>query len=148
MISEHISLKEATSSPTATRLGIHNIPSSAVLSKMEKVANRCFEPVRNWYGKPIKINSFYRSQDLNKAVGGSGSSQHCLGEAMDIDADKDNKIIFEWILKNLEFSQVIWEFGDDNNPDWIHISYTESKPNKNEVLRAIKENGKTKYIKY
>jgi hypothetical protein len=148
MISEHISLKEATSSPTATRLGIDNIPSSAVISKMEKVANRCFEPIRKWYGKPIKINSFYRSQDLNKAVGGSSSSQHCLGEAIDIDAEQDNKKLFDWILKNLEFDQVIWEFGNDIEPDWIHISYTELRPNRNEVLRAVKKNGKTVYKKY
>lgn len=148
MISEHISIKEATFSPTAVRNGIDNMPEKFVLDRMKLVANRCFEPIRKWYDKPIKINSFYRSFDLNRAVGGSSTSQHCLGEAIDIDADLDNKKLFDWILQNLDFDQVIFEFGTKDNPDWIHISYTEQRPNRNEVLRAIKENGKTVYKKY
>jgi len=148
MISKHISYKEATLSPTATRLGIDNVPNPDVKYRMLLVANKCFEPLREFYGKPIRINSFYRSPELNKAIGGSSSSQHCSGEAMDIDADKDNKKLFEWSLKNLDFDQIIYEFGDENEPAWIHISYTERRPNRNQVLRAIKENGKTKYINY
>ena len=147
-ISEHISYKEATNSPTATRLNISNYPDEYSYSCMVKVATNCFEPIRKWYGKPIRVNSFFRSPELNKAIGGSSSSQHCQGEAIDIDADKDNKIIFEWILKNLDFDQLIWEFGDDNEPAWIHISYTERRPNRNQVLKAVKENGRTAYINY
>ncbi len=148
MISEHISIKEATFSPTAVRNGIDNMPEKFVLDRMKLVAINCFEPLRKWYGKPIKINSFYRSFDLNRAVGGSSTSQHCLGEAIDIDADKDNGKLFDWILQNLDFDQCIKEFGTKDNPDWIHISYTEQRPNRNEVLIAIKENGKTVYKKY
>lgn len=148
MISKHISIKEATFSPTAVRNGIDNMPEKFVLDRMKLVANRCFEPLRKWYGKPIKINSFYRSFDLNRAVKGSSTSQHCLGEAIDIDADKDNKKLFNWILQNLDFDQLLWEYGNDNEPDWIHISYTEQRPNRNQVLRVTRENGETVYKPY
>jgi len=146
-ISDHITFKEATSSPTAIRKGIDNTPDQYQLSAMVKVSNRCFEPIRKWYGKPIKINSFFRSPELNTAIGGSNSSQHCKGEAIDIDADEDNHLLFDWIKKNLDFDQLIFEFGTDENPDWIHISYTEARPNRNEVLKAYKIDGKTIYKK-
>lgn len=145
-ISKHITLKEAISSPTAVRLGISNAPDKETLERMKKVAERCFEPLREWYGKPIRINSFYRSQELNKAIGGSETSEHCFGEAIDIDAGADNKKLFYWIVNNLDFSQCISEFGTNDFPEWIHISYTERKPNRNQVLRATKDkNGKTIY---
>jgi len=147
-ISKNISYKEATFSPTAVRKGIDNTPDKDTLSRMQLVAERCFEPIRTFYGKPIKINSFYRCEILNKEIGGSDSSQHCSGEAIDIDADKDNLKIFNWILQNLDFDQLIYEFGNEKEPDWIHISYTEQRANRNQVLKAIKENGKTVYKKY
>ena len=132
MISKHISLKEATFSATATRLGIDNIPTSEHLACMKLVAEKCFEPLREWYKKPIRINSFYRGKDLNKAVKGSLSSQHCKGEAIDMDAGsiEENKKLFEWCKTNLEWDQLIWEYGGE----WVHISYTIKKPNRKQIL--------------
>lgn len=120
-ISEHITLEEAILSPTALRLGIDNKPNNAQLNNMEKVADFCFEPLRKWYGKPIKINSFFRCDALNKAVKGSKTSQHCTGEAMDISAGskEENKKLFDWCKANLYFDQLINEY----DYSWVHISY-------------------------
>lgn len=132
MISKHISLKEATFSATATRLGIDNIPTYEHLACMKLVAEKCFEPLREWYGKPIRINSFYRGLKLNKAVKGSLSSQHCKGEAIDMDAGSidENKKLFDWCKSNLDFDQLINEY----NFSWVHISYTEKKENRKQIL--------------
>lgn len=146
-ISQHISYNEATISQTATRNGMDNTPSTIVLDRMKIVAESCFEPLRKWYGKPIRINSFYRSVELNKAIGGSSNSQHCMGEAIDISAGEDNKILFWWLKNNIEFDQLLWEFGDDNNPAWVHISFTRQRPNRQQVLKVKLENGKTVYEK-
>ena len=148
MISEHISYKEGVYSITATRKGIDNTPGDDQLHFMEIIAEKVFEPLREWVGGPIKINSFYRCPELNKAIGGSTTSQHCKGQAMDID-DTFNKAtnaeMFHWIKKNLDFDQIIWEFGDDDNPDWVHISYISEDKNRNRCLRAYRDNGKTTY---
>ncbi len=130
-ISSHISFKEATQSPTAIRYNINNTPDEATLKRMTTVANKCFEPLREWYGKPIKINSFYRCPELNTKVGGSKTSEHVLGQAIDIDTDsvEENKKLFDWCKKNLQFNQLIWEYDGA----WIHISYKESG-NKNQIL--------------
>ena len=147
-ISEHITYKEATHSFTAKRLGIDNIPKEEHLWNMIMIASDIFEPLREWVGGAIKINSFYRSEKLNVAIGGAARSQHCNGQAIDIDdcyGHKTNAEMFEWIKKNLNFDQLIWEFGDDNNPDWVHVSYVGKLNNRNRVLRAYKENGVTKY---
>ena len=101
-----------------------------------------------YVGGAIKINSFYRSKEVNQAVGGSGRSQHCKGQAIDIDdvfGHKTNAEMFEYVRENLDFDQMIWEFGDSNNPNWLHISYVSKKENRNRVLRAVRENGKTRY---
>jgi zinc D-Ala-D-Ala carboxypeptidase len=148
VISDHISLKEAIRSNTAERLGINNFPSSEVLATMQTTAEKVFEPLRIWAGSPIYISSFYRSPELNKAIGGSTKSQHCKGEAIDIDdiyGNLKNVDYFNFIKDNLEFDQLIWEFGDDNSPAWVHVSYSDAN-NRNRVLKAIKENSKTKYI--
>jgi zinc D-Ala-D-Ala carboxypeptidase len=120
-ISKHITFKEATFSATAQRLGIKNQPTLEHLKAMITVAEKCFEPLREWYGKPLRINSFYRGKDLNKAVKGSLTSQHCKGEAIDIDAGSisENKKIHDWIKDNLEFTQLINEY----NYSWVHVSY-------------------------
>lgn len=142
-ISEHITYKEATVSPTSERLGIDNTPEPHILKRMKTVAEKCFEPIRKHYGKPIKITSFYRSLQLNSAIGGSSkTSQHMMGEAIDFDTNEDNAKLFEWIRKNIEFDQLIWEYGDDKEPAWIHISYTEQRPNRQQVLRVHLEKGK------
>jgi len=130
-ISKNVSWKEATYSNTAVANKIQNIPSAKELETMKLTATKCFEPLREWYGKPIKINSFYRCPELNTKVGGSKTSEHVLGQAIDIDTDsvEENKKLFDWCKKNLQFNQLIWEY----NGAWIHISYKESG-NKNQIL--------------
>tara|TARA_R100001082_G_scaffold943_1_gene792 strand:- start:529 stop:984 length:456 start_codon:yes stop_codon:yes gene_type:complete len=149
MISEHISYKEGVRSNTATRKGIDNTPNDEQLSCMEKIAEEVFEPLRTYVGGPIKINSFFRCPELNKAIGGSSKSQHCKGQAMDIDdtfGRCTNAEMYHFIKENLDFDQMIWEFGNDDNPDWVHVSYVSSEDNRNRCLKAYKENGKTKYM--
>jgi zinc D-Ala-D-Ala carboxypeptidase len=148
MISKHISIKESVRSITAERLGLHNFPDNDTLINMQLIANRVFEPLREWVGGPIKINSFYRSPDLNKAIGGSKKSQHCKGQAIDLDdtyGNATNAEMFNYIKGTLSFDQLIWEFGDDDNPSWVHVSYVSEKENRQRVLRASKEKSKTIY---
>ena len=148
MISENISFKEGTFSATATRLDISNVPDKEALMNMQILAKKIFQPLRVYVGGPIKINSFYRSPKLNKAIGGSTKSQHCKGCAIDIDdvhGFKTNNQMYHWVKDNLNFDQLIWEFGDDDNPDWVHISYVNDKDNRNRRLRAERINGKTTY---
>ena len=147
-ISDHISMKEALRSNTAQRLGINNMPDNETLVTMQVTAQHIFEPLRNHFNEPIYISSFYRSPELNKAIGGSTKSQHCKGEAIDIDdvySKASNADFFNYIKDKLEFDQLIWEFGDDENPAWVHVSYNLGK-NRMRILKAIKENGRTKYI--
>ena len=148
MISKHVSYREGVYSTTATRLGVDNIPDNEQLKNMELVAEKIFEPLREWVGGPIKINSFYRGLPLNTAIGGSKKSQHMKGQAMDIDdnyGNATNAEMYYWIKKNLDFDQMIWEFGDDDEPNWIHVSYVSPEDNRNRCLKAYKEKGKTKY---
>ena len=150
-ISKHISYKEATRSITALRLGIDNTPFEYELGNMKAVAENIFEPLRLWVGGAIKVTSFFRSEKLNQAIGGSVFSQHCQGRAIDIDdvyGYKTNAEMFNYIKDNLDFDTIIWEFGTDDNPDWIHVSYVSNERNRGRVLKAIKENGKTKYLNY
>ena len=134
---------------TAIRKGIDNEPNEEQLSNMKLVAEKIFEPVRIHFKVPIKVNSFFRSPDLNKAIGGSTKSQHCKGQAIDID-DTYGKIknsdIYWWIKENLDFDQMIWEFGSNDNPDWVHVSYVSPDKNRNRCLKAYREDGKTKYM--
>ena len=123
---------------------------------MQRVANDCFEPLRRAKNIPIGISSFFRCPTLNKAIGGSETSQHCATEdskginaaAIDIDADIyggiTNKEVFTWLKANVEFDQLIWEFGTDENPNWVHISRREHS-NRNQILRAIRKNGRVSY---
>lgn len=147
-ISKHISYKEGTRSITAIRKGINNIPNDYELANMELIAAKIFEPLRKWVGGPIKINSFFRCEELNTAIGGSSNSQHCQGRAIDIDdtyGHKTNAEMFEYIRTNLNFDQIIWEFGTDTNPDWVHVSYVSEEQNRKRCLKASRENGKTVY---
>ena len=147
-ISEHVSLKEATKSNTATRLEIKNEPRELDLVRMMLIAEKVFEPLRKWVGGPIKVNSFYRSPELNSAIGGSKNSQHCIGCAIDLDDTfgcKTNAQMFDYIKNNLDYDQMIWEFGDDDNCDWVHVSYISEDVNRRRLLKASKINGKTNY---
>ena len=155
-ISPHISYTEATKSNTATRNGIDNNPDECQLENMTLVAEQCFEPLRNHHGKAIGISSFFRSVELNTAIGGSKTSQHCAGivsgveeAAIDIDADMyntgiTNAEIYYWLRDNVVFDQLIWEFGNDTEPNWVHVS-CKKWDNRHQLLKAVKIDGKTKY---
>ena len=148
MISKHISYREGVYSITAIRLGLDNTPNDEQLDNMELVAEEVFEPLRSWVGGPIKINSFFRSPKLNTAIGGSSKSQHCMGQAIDIDdtfGRATNAEMYHFIKNHLDFDQIIWEFGDDDNPDWVHVSFVSQEENRNRCLRASRKNGKTTY---
>jgi len=148
MISEHISYKEGVYSRTATRLDIDNTPDDRQISNMETIADEVFEPLRMWVGGPIKINSFFRSPKLNTAIGGSSKSQHCHGQAIDLDdtyGRATNAEMYEFIKEHLDFDQIIWEFGDEDNPDWVHVSYVSAQENRKRCLLAYKEKGKSRY---
>ena len=141
-------MREAVESYTAKRRGIDNTPGDYELTNMTALAENIFEPLREWVGGPIKINSFFRSVELNEAIGGSSKSQHCQGRAIDIDdvyGHKTNAEMYNWIKENLNFDQMIWEFGTDDNPDWVHISYVSEDGNRNRCLKAEKKDGKTTY---
>tara|TARA_R110002012_G_scaffold88016_2_gene217226 strand:+ start:193 stop:651 length:459 start_codon:yes stop_codon:yes gene_type:complete len=147
-ISKHISSKESMYSRTAQRLDIDNTPTKEHKENMIKLAEEIFEPLRSYAGGPIKINSFYRSPKLNKAIGGSSKSQHCNGQAIDIDdtfGRLTNAEMYQFIKQHLDFDQMIWEFGNEDNPNWVHVSYVSPQENRNRCLQAYKENGKTKY---
>jgi len=147
-ISKNITYKEAIHSNTAKRMGIENIPNEEQIANMFTIAEMIFQPLRSFVGGPIKITSFFRSPKLNQAIGGSKSSQHCKGQAMDLDdvyGHKTNAEMFMYIRENLDFDQLIWEFGDEENPNWIHVSYVDKQKNRNRCLKAYKDNGKTKY---
>jgi len=148
-LSKHVSYKEGVHSITALRLGLKNDPTDAHLENMKLICEKVFEPLRTHVGGPIKINSFYRGPELNKAIGGSAKSQHCHGQAMDIDdtyGNMSNADMYKWIKENLNFDQMIWEFGSDLNPDWVHVSYVDPGSNRNRCLKAYREDGKTKYM--
>lgn len=147
-LSKNLSLQECTKSQTAIRLGIENTPSEEAIDSLIRIAREVFQPLRDHYRLPIGVSSGYRSEELNRAIGGVSSSQHCKGEALDIDADiyggLTNKQVFDYIRDNLEFDQLIWEFGDESTPDWVHVSYKEHW-NRGQVLKASKEGRRTVY---
>jgi len=145
-ISEYVSYEEATKSQTAIRLNIDNNPNETQLANMKLVAIKCYDIIKSKFPSAF-ISSFFRCLLLNLKIGGSKTSDHIEGKSVDIDSEKDNREIFFFALNNLKFDQLIWEFGNDKTPDWVHISYREGA-NRNQVLRAIKVNGKTKYIPF
>jgi hypothetical protein len=159
-LSKNLALSEVTRSETAKRKGISNMPTPEHIENFKKLAVNVFQPIRDHFGRAIRISSGYRSEALNKAIGGAGktvngkyipSSQHCTGEAIDIDMDGTevtNKQVFDYIKANLNFDQLIWEFGTDTNPDWVHVSYESTGKQRKQVLKAIKKGGKTSYVAY
>jgi hypothetical protein len=150
-LSKNLALAEVTRSETAKRKGISNMPTPEHLENFKKLAENVFQPIREHFGVPIHISSGYRSAALNKAVGGSASSQHCTGEAIDIDMDGTsitNAQIFNFIKDNLNFDQMIWEFGTDKNPDWVHVSYESTGKQRKQILVAKRVGGKTTYVPY
>jgi len=152
-LSEHLDLSEVTRSESAKRKGISNMPTEAHIANFKLLAEKIFEPIRNHFRCPIIISSGYRSKELNAAIGGSLTSQHCQGEAIDIDMDGttngvSNRMVFDYIKDNLDFDQLIYEFGDSNNPDWVHVSYESTGKQRKQILKAVRVNGKTSYTNY
>lgn len=150
-ISDFITYKEATQSTTAIRLGIDNTPDEDTLKRMQYVGQRIHTPLRRHFNIPIPVTSFYRSPLLNTSLRGSKTSQHVKGEAMDLDLGSGidgvtNKDLFEYIKTHLEFDQLIWEFGTDEDPDWVHVSLKKTG-NRKQVLKATRVKGKTVYVK-
>ena len=146
-ISENISFKEATYSQTASKLKIKNNPTEAHIKNMKTVAEKVFQPLREFAGHPIRINSFYRSADLCEAIKSSRTSQHTKGQAIDLSTmgEKSNADLFNFIKENLDFDQIIWEFGSDEEPQWIHVSYVNKKANRKNVLKATRKGSQVYY---
>lgn len=152
-IGKYLTLAECLKSETAIRKGIDNTPQGNEVQAMIKVCAWIYDDLCEHYNCKIPVTSFYRCEKLNKAIGGSATSQHCKGEAIDLDCDSltsglTNKIIFNYIKNNLTFDQLIWEFGNDNNPDWVHCSVSYSGQNRMQVLRATKVKSKTIYTQW
>ena len=133
-VSKHISYKEATHSDTAKKYKIANKPSSEDIENMELLAEKVFEPLREWVGEPIRVNSMFRSPELNSALKGATRSSHMKGQAFDITSmgGKTNLEMFHYIIENLPFDQLIWEYGAE--PKWLHVSYVNEKENRGQVL--------------
>lgn len=152
-LSEHLELAEVIRSETAKRHGISNMPTEEHIANFKKLAENIFEKIRNNFRCPIYISSGYRSKELNACTpGASATSDHCKGMALDLDQQGHsqgitNKDVFDYIKANLKFKQLIWEGGTEQEADWIHVSYDENNL-KNEVLRAVKVNGKMTYSPY
>lgn len=137
-LSKNLALAEVIRSETAKRLGIDNAPTPEALENLKTLAKEVFQPIRDHFKKPIYISSGYRSETLNRALKGAKNSQHMAGQAIDIDMDHTditNAEVFEFIKDNLEFDQLIWEFGTDQNPAWVHVSYREGE-NRGKILKA------------
>ena len=153
-ISEHLDLSEVIRSETAKRQGISNMPTEEHIANFKLLAENVFEKIRNNFRCPIHISSGYRSKELNACTkGASATSQHSTGEAIDIDMDGSangvtNKMVFNYIKDNLEFDQLIWEFGTNENADWVHVSYESTGKQRKQILKATRVDGKPHYSPY
>ena len=151
-ISKHISYHEATKSATAKRFGLDNTPNEDQLQAMKFTAEKLFEPLRAYIGKPINVTSMFRSLIVNQKIGGSKTSQHMKGEAMDLvhySSEANNKTIFDFFYsEGIEFDQLIWEFGTKDCPDWVHVSIRRDGKNRGQVLRVYRVDGRSKYVPF
>ena len=153
-LSKYFTLAELTPSGTAKRLGIKNDPTPAHLECLKGLSVNILDKVREHFGKPIWVSSGYRSKALNEVTpGSSATSQHCTGEAADLDQDGrgtgvTNKMVFDYIKDHLTFDQLIYEYGTDANPDWVHVSWESTGKQRKQVLRCIRVNGKPVYTPY
>jgi hypothetical protein len=147
-LTANFSLHELTKSETALRLGLDNIPDEAAIASLKLLCEKVLQPVRDHYQKGVKCNSAFRSAESNAAVGGSRTSDHCKGQAADIEIPGvPNAELAQWIMDNLEYTQLILEFYTSGIPDsgWVHVSYDPNNLKKQE-LTATKQNGKTVYL--
>ena len=152
-LSKNLSLSEVIKSNTALRRGIDNTPTDAHIENLKYLAEKVFQPLREHFGVPIYISSGYRSKSLNEAIGGSKTSFHSHGMALDLDQDGRNRgvsnaDVFYYIKNNLPFSELIWEFGTKDNPNWVHVAIAKGRENEKKTIIAFKENSKTKYKKW
>jgi len=151
-VSEHITYAQAIYSDTAKRHGINNWFTPIHLERMKLLAENVYERLVGYFGSAIYISSFFRNKELNTLLGGSKTSQHASGEAMDIDADYyggiTNRQIFDHIKDFLEFDQLIWEKGTDECPAWVHVSFTNRRPNRKQILKTKTVDGKAKTFAY
>ena len=149
-LSKNLSLSEVTKSNTAMRRGIDNSPTETHIENLKYIAEKVFQPIRNHFGVPIYISSGYRSQALNEVIGGSPRSFHSHGMALDLDQDGRNRgvsnaDVFFYIKECLPFTELIWEFGDENNPNWVHVAIAEGREDEKKIKIAEKINNKTQY---
>lgn len=142
-LSAHVTLKEFQASGLATLRNLNNEMNESQIASAKLLCENVFEPLRIYLNTPINISSGFRSVQLNKMIGGAKTSQHTKGEAMDLQIGAKG---FNFIKDKLEFDQLIWEFGNDENPAWVHVSF--SSNNRKQVLKATKKNGKTIYSNY
>lgn len=148
-LSEHFTLSEFTKSQTANRSGLTNEPSNESRANLAALCHGVLEPIRRYFKRPVRISSGYRSPQLNKAIGGSSHSQHCKGEAADIEVPGiSNKGVATWIANNLSFDQLILEFYVEGEPSsgWVHVSYRNPEKNRKQVLQAVRKKGITRYL--
>jgi hypothetical protein len=147
-LSPNFTLKELTRSDAATRLGLDNQPNDEALENLKLLCEKVLQPVRDHFGKSVTVNSGYRSPESNAAVGGSKTSDHCKGQAADIEIDGlPNPELAQWIMDNLDYTQLILEFYTQGQPNsgWVHVSYDPNNLKKQE-LTAVKVAGKTQYL--
>lgn len=144
-LSAHVTIAEFERSEAAVKHGIANKMNEFEIQRAKELCENVFEPIRAYLKKPIKINSGFRSVAVNKRIGGAKTSQHVLGEAMDLDLH--DRELFEWIIDNIEADQYIFEGGTEDKADWFHISYRKGR-NRKQALRMVKVAGKTSYIPY
>jgi len=147
-LTNNFTLEELTKSETALRFDLDNEPNDEQLANLVALCECVLQPVRDHFGKGVKVNSGLRTPEVNAKVGGSKTSDHCKGMAADIEIPGiANAELAQWITDNLEFRQVILEFYTPGIPDsgWVHVSYN-SGDNKKQVLTATKQNGKTVYL--
>lgn len=130
---------------TKTNTGLPNALPDEMLPSLQALVDNVLQPARDALG-PINVTSAWRSPAVNRAIGGSSSSQHCKAEAADLQFKGGNDVLFHWLVENTDYDQIIWEFGSDKAPAWVHISY--SPRHRKQALKAVKVNGKTKYIPF
>lgn len=150
-LSKNLPLHEVIRSNTALRHNINNTPPQDHINNLKYLAQTVFQPIRDHFGKPIFVSSGYRSKALNKAIKGSNRSFHSYGMALDLDQDYRNTNIvnaqvFYYIKNTLQFTELIWEFGDDNNPNWVHVAIARGREDEKKIKIAYKDDkNKTKY---
>jgi hypothetical protein len=147
-LTKNFTLAEMTKSETALRYDMDNTPGEKEIGNLKVLCEKVLQPVRDHYGRGVKVNSGFRHPEVNAKVGGSKTSDHCRGQAADIEIPGvPNAELAEWIKDNLEYRQLILEFYTPGVPDsgWVHVSYV-AEDNKKEVLTATKKDGKTVYL--